>query len=168
MCTSHVERTAGNLGSAGSRIRFANHPGSRLCVEVLERTAGDHRGRRTAAALIIIGMDNLRLSIGSARIRLRERTTGDRQIAVVEHDAGKAIRITLCQRKRTTGDGQGRAGLVLNVLPVAVTVVAISHWAIRSNFTGRVLVTVLLVKVILVRERKPVPCPSLSPLVQLP
>ena len=59
-------------------------------------------------------------------------------------------------------------GVMVNLLPVAFTVVAISHCAMRSNLTGRVLVTVLFSKVIFVSERKPVPWPSLSPFVQLP
>ena len=59
-------------------------------------------------------------------------------------------------------------GVMANMLFVAVTVVAISHCAMRSNLTGRVLVTVLSAKVMFVSERKSVPWPSLSPFVQLP
>ena len=63
-----VKRTAGGLRGASRRVHFTNRPSWAPGAQVLERTAGDDRGRCCAATLI--GVDDLRLSIGGILVAL--------------------------------------------------------------------------------------------------
>lgn len=66
-----IKRTAGDLRGAIRRVSFTDRPSRTSGAQVLERTTGDNRGRCRVTALI--GVNDLRLPIGSALVALDER-----------------------------------------------------------------------------------------------